>query len=81
MQCSECGTKEVEIKEYDLSFKVALLNSDKFTANYSRNFCKDCIVANINLLKSELMFMFESDGIPTEKNKLNIFLDKEFEKT
>ena len=79
MECSECGTKEGDIKEYVLLFGTEHKGKKIFNATYERHMCKECVCANINLLKKELEFLVDNENINTQKDKLVIQIDKEFE--
>ena len=81
MKCSECGTDEGSIEEYKLSFGIDSLENKLFKASYERFMCKACMLSNVMLLKNELEFMHESDDIPAEKGKLDIFVNDDLLKT
>ena len=78
MRCSDCGAEEESVKEYSLNFGTKYKDHKVFDAVVVRQLCRNCLRDNVNLLKNELEFMYESDGVSTDSVKLDIYVDDNF---
>lgn len=76
MQCTECGIIDETVKEYKLNFGIMSGQKDLFKALVTKGMCRECVLGNATMLKSELEFMKECDDVPTSEIALDIFIDE-----